>query len=45
MRNIQITDQEEATLYRSIDTISAQCESNGTVTEALKDIMAVLEME
>lgn len=45
MRNIQITDQGEAKLYGAIDTISAQCESNVTVTEALKDIMAVLEME
>jgi hypothetical protein len=45
MRNIPITDQEESILYRAIDTISAQCEGNGTVTEALKDIMAILEME
>lgn len=45
MRNIQITDQEEGILYKAVDTISAQCENNGTVTEALKDIMAVLEME
>jgi hypothetical protein len=44
MRTITLTDHDEKLLYDAFDIISAQTESNDTVTEALKDIMAVLEM-